>query len=31
MEIIVGMKGEAISFVDREDTAKEVGSGSLLV
>ena len=31
MEIIVGMKGEAASFVDREDTAKEVGSGSLLV
>ncbi len=31
MEIIVGMKGEATSFVDREDTAKEVGSGSLLV
>lgn len=31
MEIIVGMKGEAISFVEREDTAKEVGSGSLLV
>ena len=31
MEIIVGMKGEAVSFVEREDTAKEVGSGSLLV
>lgn len=31
MEIIVGMKGEAMSFVEREDTAKEVGSGSLLV
>lgn len=31
MEIIVGMKGEAISYVEREDTAKEVGSGSLLV
>lgn len=31
MEITVGMKGEAISFVEREDTAKEVGSGSLLV
>ena len=31
MEIIVGMKGEAFSFVEREDTAKEVGSGSLLV
>jgi predicted thioesterase len=31
MEIIVGMKGEAFNFVEREDTAKEVGSGSLLV
>ena len=31
MEIIVGMKGQVTSFVDREDTAKEVGSGSLLV
>ena len=31
MEITVGMKGEAISCVEREDTAKEVGSGSLLV
>lgn len=31
MEIIIGMKGEVSSFVDREDTAKEVGSGSLLV
>ena len=31
MEITVGMKGEASSFVEREDTAKEVGSGSLLV
>lgn len=31
MEITVGMKGEAFSFVEREDTAKEVGSGSLLV
>ena len=31
MEITVGMKGEVSSFVDREDTAKEVGSGSLLV
>jgi predicted thioesterase len=31
MEITVGMKGEAVSFVEREDTAKEVGSGSLLV
>ena len=31
MEIAVGMKGEVSSFVEREDTAKEVGSGSLLV
>ena len=31
MEIAVGMKGEVFSFVEREDTAKEVGSGSLLV
>lgn len=31
MEITVGMKGQVTSFVDREDTAKEVGSGSLLV
>ena len=31
MEITVGMKGEAASFVEREDTALEVGSGSLLV
>ena len=31
MEITVGMKGEAITQVEREDTAKEVGSGSLLV
>ena len=31
MEITVGMKGLAESFVDREDTAKEVGSGDLLV
>ena len=31
MEITVGMKGEVFSFVEREDTAKEVGSGSLLV
>ena len=31
MEITVGMKGEAFSFVEKEDTAKEVGSGSLLV
>ena len=31
MEIIVGMKGEVSSLVEREDTALEVGSGSLLV
>ena len=31
MEISLGMKGEVISFVDRADTALEVGSGSLLV
>ena len=31
MEITVGMKGETASFVEREDTALEVGSGSLLV
>ena len=31
MEITVGLTGEARSFVDREDTAAEVGSGSLLV
>ena len=31
MEITVGMKGEAASFVEREDTAQEVGSGSLMV
>lgn len=31
MEITVGMKGIAESCVEREDTAKEVGSGSLLV
>lgn len=31
MEITVGMKGEAFSLVEREDTAKEVGSGDLLV
>lgn len=31
MEISVGMKGTVSSFVEREDTAKEVGSGSLLV
>lgn len=31
IEIIVGMKGEAATLAEREDTAKEVGSGSLLV
>ena len=31
MEITVGMKGSAATLVEREDTAKEVGSGDLLV
>lgn len=31
MEIAVGMKGEVSTLVEREDTAAEVGSGSLLV
>lgn len=31
MEITVGMKGIAETAVEREDTAAEVGSGSLLV
>ena len=31
MEITVGMKGETFTEVEREDTALEVGSGSLLV
>ena len=31
MEITVGIKGEASTLVEREDTAKEVGSGDLLV
>lgn len=31
MEIVVGMKGEVSTLVEREDTAREVGSGSLLV
>ena len=31
MEITVGMRGEAFSDVERSDTAKEVGSGDLLV
>ncbi len=31
MEITVGMKGSVATQVEREDTAAEVGSGSLLV
>lgn len=31
MEIKTGMKGEVSTLVEREDTAAEVGSGSLLV
>ena len=31
MEITIGMKGSASTTVEREDTAYEVGSGSLLV
>ena len=31
MEITVGLKGKAETSVEREDTALEVGSGSLLV
>lgn len=31
MDITIGMKGEAATLVEREDTAAEVGSGSLLV
>lgn len=31
MEITIGMKGQASTLVEREDTAKEVGSGDLLV
>ncbi|MBQ4641287.1 MAG: thioesterase family protein [Oscillospiraceae bacterium] len=31
MEITVGMKAEVSTLVEREDTAYEVGSGSLLV
>lgn len=31
MEITVGMHGEVSALVEREDTALEVGSGSLLV
>lgn len=31
MNIEIGMKGEAFTLAERGDTAKEVGSGSLLV
>ena len=31
MEISIGMKGEAFTLAEREDTALEVGSGNLLV
>ncbi|MBQ7000706.1 MAG: thioesterase family protein [Oscillospiraceae bacterium] len=31
MEITIGMKAEVSTLVEREDTAKEVGSGDLLV
>ena len=31
MGITVGMRGEAFTLAEREDTAKEVGSGDLLV
>ncbi len=31
MDITVGMKAEVSTLVEREDTAREVGSGSLLV
>ena len=31
MEITVGLKGQVSTLVEREDTAQEVGSGSLLV
>ena len=31
MDIKIGMKGEATTLAEREDTALEVGSGSLLV
>ena len=31
MEITIGMKGQAETLAEREDTAKEVGSGDLLV
>ena len=31
MEITIGMRGEVSTLAEREDTAQEVGSGSLLV
>ena len=31
MEITIGLKGEASTIVEKEDTAEQVGSGSLLV
>ena len=31
MEITVGMKAEVSTLAEREDTAREVGSGDLLV
>lgn len=31
MDITVGMKGQVSTLIEREDTAAEVGSGSLLV
>lgn len=31
MEITVGLKAEVVTLAEREDTAKEVGSGDLLV
>jgi predicted thioesterase len=31
MSITIGMTGEVCTLVEREDTALEVGSGSLLV
>ena len=31
MEIVIGMKGEVSTLVEKADTAAEVGSGSLLV
>lgn len=31
MDITIGMKGQVVTLAEREDTALEVGSGSLLV